>query len=57
MVDREEHRKLLVQQIREIQKEMTDEERVELWNEIVDDYCPLCGSKYLPCYCAPCYDE
>lgn len=46
---------LLVEQIREQQKALTDEERRYLWSEIKEGYCERCGSEHLPCYCE--FDE
>ena len=33
----------------EFQKNLPESERVELWNLLATGYCPVCGSKYLPC--------
>lgn len=35
---------------------LDDEQRVAFIAECMEDYCELCGSGFLPCYCAPCYD-
>lgn len=37
--------------IRKGQENMTDDERLGLWNIISAGYCRKCGSKHLPCYC------
>ncbi len=35
----------------------SDEEREEFIDAIGESVCLLCGSVYVPCYCAPQYDE
>jgi hypothetical protein len=40
-----------IEVIMEYQKTLTDEKRVELWHDFMEDYCEVCGSKYPPCYC------
>lgn len=37
--------------LRECQQKMTDNERLDLWDKVMADYCQYCGSEHLPCYC------
>lgn len=37
--------------INEAQREATDDERTDFWDEIMSGYCRSCGIKYLPCFC------
>ena len=38
--------------LKHIQAELTDSERIELWQLIQVSYCTDCGSKHLPCSCS-----
>lgn len=46
----------LVQDLKDQLAEMTTEERAEVFEDLLEDYCSRC---YGPsdCYCAPEYDE
>jgi hypothetical protein len=35
---------------------LPDEGRIEFIDKCMEDYCELCGTSYLPCYCSPVYD-
>lgn len=39
--------------------DMTENQRLEVFAEIAEDWCDLCGTDVRTrfCYCAPCYDE
>ncbi len=41
----------LIDIIRSRMWKMTDEERIDLMNYLMDGYCKYCGNKHLPCYC------
>ena len=44
-----------IKSVREAQKTLTSDERMKLWEELQEGYCPHCGDEYLPprykCYC------
>jgi hypothetical protein len=42
-----------INEIVEKLNQLTDDERMEVFSK----YCRYCGTKKIPCYCAPHYDE
>lgn len=36
---------------RKFQENLTDDERIQLWQAIARGYCEDCGSEHLPCHC------
>jgi hypothetical protein len=46
----------LIDQARPLLPALTDEQRVDLFRRLAEDWCSLCGSPE-PCYCALGYDE
>jgi hypothetical protein len=47
----------LVNSVKTHLKTLSKEARVEFISSCMEDYCELCGSECLPCYCAPGFDE
>lgn len=41
----------LIAAVRAALSAMTDDERVDFIDEVMDGYCHFCGSDILPCYC------
>ena len=37
--------------LNELLSELTDKQRMEVFEMVSDGYCNLCGSKVIPCYC------
>lgn len=44
-------RSCIVDLVHALQANMSDKERIELWDELMDGYCHYCGCDDLPCYC------
>ena len=38
-------------------KSLTEEQRIDFIDSCMKDYCGLCGSSELPCYCHPSFDD
>ena len=58
-IDRQQDElELLAIRLNKLLKDLnTDDKRMDIIERLVlDGICPLCGSLYLPCYCAPQYD-
>jgi hypothetical protein len=46
----------IVQDLKDQLAEMSTEERKEVFDDLLEDYCVRCGGES-NCYCSPMYDE
>jgi len=54
---KETNSSILINLVKKHLATLSKNERVEFIGSCMEDYCKLCGSEYLPCYCDPKYDE